>query len=311
MIVKPRIRGFICTTAHPDGCAAHVNSQVGYVAEQGEISSGELKNVLVLGCSGGYGLACRIVSAFGCGANTLGISFEKQPEPKRTASAGWYNNIAFEEAAEKAGLYAKTLDGDAFSDDTRAQVIDIIKKDMGKIDLVVYSLASPVRQHPKTGTLHRSSIKPLGDPLTMKSVHVDKGEVMDVVLEPADDQEVADTVAVMGGEDWEFWMDALLEADVLAQNCQTVAFTYIGSKLTWPIYWDGTLGKAKLDLDRAGNAIRAKLEGSGGDARVAVLKAIVSQASSAIPVVPLYVALLFKVMKAQGIHEDCIAHIHR
>jgi enoyl-[acyl-carrier protein] reductase/trans-2-enoyl-CoA reductase (NAD+) len=311
MIVKPRIRGFICTTAHPVGCKANVEKQIEYVGAQGAISSGELKNVLVLGCSGGYGLACRVVAGFGCGASTLGVSFERPASETKTASAGWYNNIAFEKAAAGAGLYAKTLDGDAFSDDMKAKAIAAIKADMGKIDLVVYSLASPVRQHPKTGELHRSAIKPLGEALNIKSVHVDRGEVTQVNLEPATDEEIANTIAVMGGEDWEFWMDALLQADVLAPGCKTVAFTYIGTELTWPIYWDGTLGKAKLDLDRASRAIGEKLSAIDGDARVAVLKAIVSQASSAIPVVPLYVALLFKVMKEQGVHEDIITHIYR
>ncbi|NKC00347.1 MAG: enoyl-[acyl-carrier-protein] reductase FabV [Pseudomonadales bacterium] len=311
MIVKPRIRGFICTTAHPDGCAANVQTQIEYVQGQGEISSGELKNVLVLGCSGGYGLACRVVSAFGCNANTLGVSFEKQPEEKRTASAGWYNNIAFEAAAAEKGLYAKSLDGDAFSDEMREQVIDTIKADLGKIDLVVYSLASPVRPHPRTGELHRSTIKPLGEALNIKSVHVDRGEVIEVNLDPATEEETANTVAVMGGEDWEFWIEALVQADVLAEGCRSIAFTYIGTELTWPIYWEGTLGQAKIDLDRACRANSERMAGIGGSARVAVLKAIVSQASSAIPVVPLYVALLFKVMKEQGCHEDIIAHIHR
>ena len=311
MIVKPRIRGFICTTAHPTGCAANVQSQIDYTQSQGRVSEGELKNVLVLGCSGGYGLACRVVSAFGCGANTLGVSFEKQPEEKRTASAGWYNNIAFDVAAQKAGLYAKSLDGDAFSDEMRERVIATIKEEMGPIDMVVYSLASPVRAHPKTGVLHRSAIKPLGEALNIKSVHVDRGEVMEVDLEPATPEETANTVAVMGGEDWEFWIEALLDAGVLAQGCRTVAFTYIGTELTWPIYWEGTLGQAKADLDRAAQANRQRLDALGGDARVSVLKAIVSQASSAIPVVPLYVALLFKVMKEMGNHEDIIGHIYR
>ncbi|MEM7098965.1 MAG: enoyl-ACP reductase FabV [Pseudomonadota bacterium] len=311
MIVKPRIRGFICTTAHPTGCAANVDNQIDYVEAQGALQESGIKNVLVLGCSGGYGLASRVVSAFGCGANTLGISFERQPEGNRTATAGWYNNIAFEEAAAKAGLYARTVDGDAFSDEVREQVVEIIKSDMGKIDLVVYSLASPVRQHPKTGVLHRSAIKPLGEALDIKSVHVDRGEVVQVNLDPATPEETANTVAVMGGEDWEFWIDALKDADVLAQGVQTVAFTYIGTELTWPIYWEGTLGQAKLDLDRASKANQARLADLAGDSRVAVLKAIVSQASSAIPVVPLYAALLFKVMKEKGIHEDIISHIHR
>ena len=312
MIIKPKIRGFICTTAHPSGCAEHVNYQIQRVQNQGELTEGDFKNVLVLGCSGGYGLASRIVAGFGAQANTLGVSLEKEPSDKKTASAGWYNNKAFEAFASKEGLYAKTINGDAFSDDIRQQAIETIKNDLGPIDLVVYSLASPVRLHPKTEVLHRSSIKPLGDKvLEMKSVNVDKGEVTQVSLEPASKQEIDDTVAVMGGEDWEYWIAALKHENLLAQGCQTVAFTYIGSELTWPIYWDGTLGQAKMDLDRAQRAISKSLGNLGGSARVAVLKAIVSQASAAIPVVPLYVALLFKVMKEVNNHEDCISHIHR
>ena len=311
MIVKPRIRGFICTTAHPHGCAAHVNQQIDYVAANSDVAKGAFGNVLVLGCSGGYGLASRIVAGFGCGAKTLGVSFEKSPTESKTASAGWYNNKAFEARAEQQGLYAKTLDGDAFSDAMRDQVMDTIKADLGQIDLVVYSLASPVRQHPKTDELHRSAIKPLGEVLEIKTVHVEKGEVSNVALKPATEQEIADTVTVMGGEDWEYWIDALLANDLLAPNAKTVAYTYIGSELTWPIYWEGTLGKAKADLDRASGEIHRKLQAIEGDARVAVLKAIVSQASAAIPVVPLYAALLFKVMKEQGSHEECIEHIDR
>jgi enoyl-[acyl-carrier protein] reductase/trans-2-enoyl-CoA reductase (NAD+) len=311
MIVKPRIRGFICTTAHPHGCAAHVNQQIDYVAANSDVAKGAFGNVLVLGCSGGYGLASRIVAGFGCGAKTLGVSFEKSPTESKTASAGWYNNKAFEARAEQQGLYAKTLDGDAFSDAMRDQVMDTIKADLGQIDLVVYSLASPVRQHPKTDELHRSAIKPLGEVLEIKTVHVEKGEVSNVALEPATEQEIADTVTVMGGEDWEYWIDALLANDLLAPNAKTVAYTYIGSELTWPIYWEGTLGKAKADLDRASGEIQRKLQAIEGDARVAVLKAIVSQASAAIPVVPLYAALLFQVMKEQGSHEECIEHSDR
>ena len=311
MIVKPRIRGFICTTAHPHGCAAHVNQQIDYVSNSGTATAAAFGNVLVLGCSGGYGLASRIVAGFGCGAKTLGVSFEKAPTENKTASAGWYNNKAFEARASAQGLYAKTLDGDAFSDAMRAQVLDTIKADLGKIDLVVYSLASPVRQHPQTEVLHRSSIKPLGEVLDIKTVHVEKGEVSNVALEPATDEEVADTVKVMGGEDWQYWIEALLAADLLAAKAKTVAYTYIGSELTWPIYWEGTLGKAKADLDRASGEIQQKLDSIGGDSRVAVLKAIVSQASAAIPVVPLYAALLFQVMKEQGSHETCIEHIVR
>ena len=315
MIIKPRIRGFICTTAHPRGCAANVRTQIDYV--QAQPSLGEsgiknvIKNVLVLGASGGYGLACRVVSAFGCRANTIGVSYERKPTESRTATAGWYNNIAFDELATSTGGTHLTLDGDAFSDEMRNRVIEALKKDFGPVDLVIYSLASPVRQHPRTGELHRSAIKPLGEALDIKSVHVDRGEVIRVNLDPATPEETTATVAVMGGEDWEFWMQALADADVLAQGCQTLAFTYIGTELTWPIYWEGTLGQAKVDLDRASLAITKRLSELGGQARVAVLKAIVSQASAAIPVVPLYAALLLKVMKEQNIHEDIIAHIHR
>ncbi len=307
MIIKPRIRGFICTTAHPRGCAAHVAEQIEYVQSAGPIDAG-VANALVVGCSGGYGLASRIVAAAGCGANTLGVSLEKLPSSKRTATAGWYNNLAFEEAVDG---YARTLDGDAFSDETKADAVEVIGTDMGKIDLLVYSLASPVRRHPRTGFLHRSALKPLGDTLRMKSLNVDKGEVIEVALEPGTDEDIANTVAVMGGEDWEMWIEALAEADLLAPGFRTVAFTYLGSELTWPIYWGGTLGKAKEDLDRAAAAITGRLAGLGGNARVASLKGVVTQASSAIPVVSLYMALLFKVMKEQGVHEDCIRHIYR
>ena len=310
MIVKPRIRGFICTTAHPDGCAAHVNEQINYVRDQGAVDCG-VRNALVLGASGGYGLASRIVAAFGNQAATLGVSFEKPPTDSKTATAGWYNNVAFETAAQEAGLYAKSLDGDAFSDEMKARVAATIKADMGQIDMLVYSLAAPVRKHPQTGVLHRSAIKPLGDPVHIKSLNVDKGLVHEVDLEPASEEETANTVAVMGGEDWELWVDALMQAGVLAPGFRTLAFTYIGSELTWPIYWEATLGKAKEDLDRAAGSMGAKLAALDGEARVATLKAIVSQASSAIPVVPLYASLLFRVMKDKGVHEDTIAHIYR
>ena len=310
MIVKPRIRGFICTTAHPDGCAAHVNEQINYVRDQGAVDCG-VRNVLVLGASGGYGLASRIVAAFGNQAATLGVSFEKPPTDSKTATAGWYNNVAFETAAQEAGLYAKSLDGDAFSDEMKARVAATIKADMGQIDMLVYSLAAPVRKHPQTGVLHRSAIKPLGDPVHIKSLNVDKGLVHEVDLEPASEEETANTVAVMGGEDWELWVDALMQAGVLAPGFRTLAFTYIGSELTWPIYWEATLGKAKEDLDRAAGSMGTKLAALDGEARVATLKAIVSQASSAIPVVPLYASLLFRVMKDKGVHEDTIAHIYR
>ena len=307
MIVKPRIRGFICTTAHPPGCAAHVREQIARVTP---FANGPRK-ALVVGGSGGYGLASRIVAAFGADAGTLGVSFEKAPKTTRTATAGWYNNVAFEDAATQGGLYAKTLDGDAFSDDMKSRAIDEIRASLGQVDLFVYSLASPVRQHPRTGILHRSSIKPLGATFHVKSLNQDTGDVLEVDLAPATAAETAATVTVMGGEDWELWVEALQDAGVVARGFKTVSYTYIGSELTWPIYWQATLGKAKEDLDRAASAIRNRLAPLNGDARVAVLKAVVTQASSAIPVVPLYLALLFRVMKNAGNHEDCLAHIDR
>ena len=309
MIIKPRIRGFICTTAHPGGCVASVREQIETTRGNGTFEGPQ--RVLVIGASGGYGLASRIVSAFGAGASTIGVSFEKAPTEKKTASAGWYNNAAFDAEAEKAGLYSKTFDGDAFGDAMKQSVIDSIKADLGQIDLMIYSLASPVRQHPRTGVLHRSVIKPLGETHHVKTINVDKGEVFETDFEPADEEEAENTVAVMGGEDWEFWVEALQEAGVLAEGFSTVSYNYIGSDLTWPIYWQGTLGKAKEDLDRAANALRERLIPVSGDARVATLKAVVTQASSAIPVVPLYASLVFKVMKDQGVHESVIEHIDR
>ncbi len=310
MIIKPRIRGFICTTAHPKGCAAYVDEQIATVNARGAIADGP-QQALVIGASGGYGLASRIVAAFGSRAATLGVSFEKAPEANRTATAGWYNNRAFEARAHAAGLYAKTLDGDAFSDQMKSQVIERIKSDLGEIDLLVYSIASPVRQHPRSGVLYRSAIKPIGDVYNVKTLNVDRGVVHEIDLDPATPDEITATVAVMGGEDWEFWVDALRSAGVLATGFRTLAYTYIGSELTWPIYWHATLGKAKEDLDRAARAITQRLARLNGEARVAVLKAIVSQASSAIPVVPLYASLLFRVMKDAGVHESCIEHIDR
>jgi enoyl-[acyl-carrier protein] reductase / trans-2-enoyl-CoA reductase (NAD+) len=310
MIIKPRIRGFICTTAHPKGCAANVDAQIAHVKSQ-QYAHGGPKKALIIGASGGYGLASRIVAAFGYGAGTLGVSYEKAPADNKTATAGWYNNKAFENRAAAAGLYASTIDGDAFSDELKQQVVDRIRRDLGQIDLLVYSLAAPVRKHPRTGELHRSHIKPLGKPHHVKTLNVERGDVYEIDLEPATEAETAGTVAVMGGEDWEFWVDALQEAGVLADGCQTVAWTYLGSEITWPIYWHATLGKAKEDLDRAAGAIRARLAPVGGSARVVALKAVVTQASAAIPVVPLYMTLLLHIMKARGLHEDCIEQIDR
>jgi enoyl-[acyl-carrier protein] reductase/trans-2-enoyl-CoA reductase (NAD+) len=309
MIVKPRVRGFICTTTHPVGCAAGVAEQVNHARSRPTLPDAP-KNVLVIGCSGGYGLASRVSAAFSGGAATLGVSFEKAPTEKKTGTAGWYNNLAFERQAAEAGLRARTLDGDAFSDEMKQDVIDLAKAEMGPIDLVVYSLASPVRKDPETGELWRSAIKPIGDAFHVKTLNVDKAEVHEVDLEPATEDEIEATVKVMGGEDWERWMAALDEAGVLAPDCRTVAYTYIGSELTWPIYWHATLGRAKEDLDRAAAAIGERL-GSRDQARVAVLKAVVSQASAAIPVVPLYASILFRVMKEMGNHEELWEHVQR
>ena len=307
MIVKPRIRGFICTTAHPTGCAANVQAQIDRV---GALSPGPAK-ALVVGASAGYGLASRIVAAFGAGAATLGVCFEKPPTPSRTGSAGWYNNAAFERAAAERGLYARTLDGDAFSDGLKAEAVAAIRRELGQIDLFVYSLAAPARKHPRTGETHRSAIKPIGETFRVKTLNQMTGTVHEVDLAPATDAEIRATVAVMGGEDWELWVEALLQGNALAPGCKAVAYTYIGSELTWPIYWQATLGKAKEDLERAAAAINDRLAAVRGEARVAALKAVVTQASSAIPVVPLYLSLLFRVMKEQGTHEDCLAHIVR
>lgn len=311
MIIKPKVRGFICTTAHPTGCATNVQEQIDYVVQQGVAGTGP-KNVLVLGCSTGYGLASRIVSAFGYGANTLGVMFEKPATETKTGSAGWYNTRAFEDKAAAKGLYAKTFNMDAFSNQAKEDVIAEIKAHMGKVDLVVYSLASPRRKDPNSDTVYNSTLKPIGEAVTRKTLNTDTKQVTEVTLEPASQAEIDATVKVMGGEDWELWLNALDAAGVLADNVKTTAYTYIGKELTWPIYGKATIGKAKEDLDRAAKAINANLaEKYQGSARVSVLKALVTQASSAIPVMPLYISLLYKVMKAQGTHEGCIEQIHQ
>jgi enoyl-[acyl-carrier protein] reductase / trans-2-enoyl-CoA reductase (NAD+) len=310
MIIKPRIRGFICLTAHPEGCAAHVRQQIDYVRGKGAIE-GIPKRVLVIGASTGYGLASRIVPAFAGGAATIGVFFEKAGEPDRTASAGWYNSVAFEREARAAGVYAKSINGDAFSDAIKQQVIDLIKADLGTVDAVIYSLASPRRTHPRTGAVHKSTLKPVGQAFTNKTVDTDKGAVSSITIEPATEAEIADTVAVMGGEDWEMWIDALAAAGVLAPGATTVAYSYIGPDLTWAIYRNGTIGRAKEHLEETADRITAKLAKHEGHAWVSVNKALVTQASSAIPVVPLYISLLYKVMKAKGLQEGCIEQIYR
>jgi len=308
MIIKPRVRGFLCTTTHPVGCAANVRHQIDYVKSHGSIENGP-KRVLVIGASTGYGLASRITAAFGAGAATLGIFFEKEGTETKPGTAGWYNSAAFHSAAEAEGLYAKSINGDAFSEEIKQKTIATIREDLGQVDLVVYSLAAPRRQHPVTGVIHNSTLKPIGKPTVQKGVNTDKQEVQDFHLEPATQEEIDNTVAVMGGEDWQMWIDALDDAGVLAEGAKTTAYTYIGEKMTWDIYWHGTIGAAKQDLDRRVTGIRERLAAKGGDARVSVLKAVVTQASAAIPAMPIYLAILFKVMKGRGSHEGCIEQV--
>ena len=310
MIIKPKVRGFVCVTAHPEGCAAHVQEWIQHVKSQGPIQGGP-KKVLVIGSSTGYGLASRISAAFGSGASTIGIFFERPSEEGRPATPGWYNSIAFTRAARAAGLYARNFMGDAFTNEMKQQVVAAIKADLGQVDLVVYSLAAPRRTHPVTGVVHKSCLKPVGTAYTNKTVDTDKGIVSEVTIEPANDTDVADTIAVMGGEDWELWIKALREAGVLAPGAQSVAYSYIGPEVTWAIYKNGTIGLAKNDLERAARAIDAQLKPSGGRAFISVNKALVTQASSAIPVVPLYISILYKIMKAAGTHEGCIEQIYR
>ena len=308
MIIKPRVRGFLCTTTHPLGCEANVRHQIEHVRSHGPIENGP-KRVLVIGASTGYGLASRIAAAFGSGASTLGIFFEKEGTESKPGTAGWYNSAAFHKFAEAEGLYAKSINGDAFSDEIKQKTIDTIRADLGQVDLVIYSLAAPRRVHPKTGVVHNSTLKPIGKPAVQKGVNTDKQEIQEFHLEPATQEEIDNTVAVMGGEDWQMWIEALDEAGVLAEGAKTTAYTYIGEKMTWDIYWHGTIGAAKQDLDRRVVDIRARLARKGGDARVSVLKAVVTQASAAIPAMPIYLAILFKVMKARGVHEGCIEQI--
>ena len=309
MIIKPRVRGFMCITTHPTGCEVNVKNQIDYIKSKGAIDAP--KRVLVIGSSTGYGLAARITAAFGSGASTLGIFFEKPGTERKPGTAGWYNSAAFHKYAEQDGLYAKSINGDAFSDEVKEKTIATIKEDLGQVDLVIYSLAAPRRQHPKTGEVFNSTLKPVGKDITMRGINTDKEEIQEFSLDAASQQEIDDTVAVMGGEDWQMWMDALAEAGVLANGAKTTAFTYIGEKITWDLYWDGTIGQAKKDLDTKVLPIRDKLAATGGDARVSVLKAVVTQASSAIPIMPLYLAMLFKEMKKNGTQEGCIEQLHR
>ena len=309
MIIEPRMRGFICLTSHPDGCAQNVKNQIEYVKSKGTIAGG--KKVLVIGASTGFGLASRISSAFGSDAATIGVFFEKPPTEGRTASPGWYNSAAFEKEAKKAGLYAKSVNGDAFSDEVKKQTLDLIKADLGQVDLIIYSLASPVRLDPKTGVLYRSVLKPIGDIFTNKTVDFHSGKVSEVSIEPSNGDDIENTVKVMGGEDWEMWIDALKAENLLAPGATTVAYSYIGPSLTEAVYRKGTIGRAKDHLEATAFTITDSLADIGGKAYVSVNKALVTQASSAIPVIPLYISLLYKIMKEEGIHEGCIEQIQR
>ena len=309
MIIQPKIRGFICTTAHPEGCAQAVQDQIDWVKAQAPFD-GPTK-VLVIGSSTGYGLASRIAASFGAGASTLGVFFERPADKKRTASAGWYNTVGFENAARAAGHYARSINGDAFSDEIKEQTIAAIKEDLQQVDLVVYSLASPRRTHPKTGESFSSVLKPIGDSYSSKTVNVQTGEVSDISIETASEEEIAHTTAVMGGEDWEMWIHALDGAGVLAEGVRTVAYTYIGPELTHPVYRDGTIGRAKNHLEQTGLTLNEYLQNKNGSAHVSTNKAMVTQSSAAIPVVPLYISLLYKIMKEKDCHENCIQQMYR
>ena len=309
MIIEPRMRGFICLTAHPDGCAQNVRNQIEYVKSKGTIEGA--KKVLIIGASTGFGLASRITSAFGSNAGTIGVFFEKPPTQGKTATPGWYNTAAFEKEAQKAGLYAKSINGDAFSNEVKQQTIDLIKADLGQVDLVIYSLASPVRLHPVTEILHRSVLKPIGQTFSNKTVDFHTGIVSTVTIEPASQEDIENTVVVMGGEDWAMWMDTLNKAGVLAQGAVTIAYSYIGPEVTEAVYRKGTIGRAKDDLEATAFKITDSLKSINGKGYVSVNKALVTQASSAIPVIPLYISLLYKIMKAEGVHEGCIEQIQR
>jgi enoyl-[acyl-carrier protein] reductase/trans-2-enoyl-CoA reductase (NAD+) len=311
-IVQRKSRGFICVNAHPEGCRRIVEQQVATVRQGTPGKREGLQNVLVIGASTGYGLASRIAAAWGFGARTLGVFFERTPEPGRTATAGFYNTVAFHRLAEKDGLFAASLNGDAFSDAVKRAVAETIRKHMEPLSLVIYSLAAPKRIHPQTGEAHQSVLKPVGAPYTSRTIELDSEKVVEVTLAPASEKEIADTVAVMGGDDWRLWIQMLLEENLLAPGARTLAYSYIGPELTWPIYRDGTIGHAKKDLEAKARDLDALLGNRlGGHAWVSVNKAVVTQASAAIPVVPLYLSILPQVMKRMGVEEGPIEQMQR
>ena len=302
-VIKRRSRGFICVNAHPEGCRVNVERQI---VQAGRATPGGLapRNVLVIGGSTGYGLATRIAAAWGYGARTLGVFFERPPSDDKTATAGYYNTVALHEHAKRDGLLAASINGDAFSDACKLETIALVRREFTPLDLIVYSLASPKRTHPRTGIAHNSALKPIGQPFSSRTIELDSEKVVDVTIAPANDKEIADTVAVMGGEDWRMWIEAFAAEGLLAPGARTLAYTYIGPEMTWPIYRDGTIGRAKQDLEQTASALDAFLSAKlGGHAWVSVNKAVVTQASAAIPVVPLYMSLLSKVMQEKGLEE--------
>ena len=309
MVIEPKFRGFICTAAHPAGCYQAVKKQIEYIESKGRF--GGPKNVLIIGASTGYGLASRIAATFGTGAKTIGVFFEKPAAGKRTGSAGWYNTVAFEKIAHKSGYYAKSINGDAFSNDIKEQITELVQKDLGKIDLIIYSLAAPRRKDPISGETYASVLKPIGETYTNKTVDPLTGEVKEISIGSADEKDIENTVRVMGGDDWALWIDYLAEHNLLADDVKTVAYSYIGPKLTHAVYKDGTIGRAKDHLFEIAQKLDKKLNVSGGHAYISVNKALVTQASAAIPVVPLYMSILFKLMKEEGTHEGCIEQIYR
>ena len=311
MIIKPKYRGFICTTVHPEGCKRNVEDQIEYVKSKGRIDGP--KRVLVIGASTGYGLAARIAAAYGLTAGTIGVFFEKSAANQKTGSAGWYNNKYFEARAEKDGISAASINGDAFSNEVKEQAVELIRSFMpgGKVDLIVYSLASPKRKDPGSGQVYSSVIKPVGTVYTGKTVDFHTGIVSDISVDPANENEIGETVAVMGGGDWKLWMNKMYQADALSDGVITLAFSYIGPEMTHAIYKDGTIGRAKADLETKSKEINDMLSGIGGKSFVSINKAVVTQSSSAIPVVPLYISLLFKIMKEKGLHENCIEQMYR
>jgi enoyl-[acyl-carrier protein] reductase/trans-2-enoyl-CoA reductase (NAD+) len=311
-IIKRRSRGFICVNAHPEGCRRNVEQWIAGV--RGKIPTGQAgpRNVLVIGASTGYGLASRIAAAWGYGAKTLGVFFERPPEGDKTATAGHYNTVAFHSLAQKAGLFAASINADAFSDEVKRNAVDVLRRQMAPVDLVIYSLASPKRTDPRTGQVHNSALKPIGQAFTNRTIELDSGKVVSVTLQPANGNEIADTVAVMGGDDWRRWMEILLAEKLLAEGARTLAYSYIGPEITWPIYRDGTIGQAKKDLERAASDLDASLaKNLGGYAWVSVNKAVVTQASAAIPVVPLYLSVLPVVMRGKKLDEGPLEQIRR